>query len=181
MLGSAILGIVEFLLLNKLLKWFKKSKEERLETAAIFGLGVAIINYLTIKLPAGLAVLLVAVAVFGMVYLFKFWKEEGDSLKEALMFLLINFVVCIVMNNAAVRMRDLTSVKWVVALFDSLSTMAFVVLTGCLITNVVRFRMSLEEGTVNLEDYERKGDDDDDEEEEKHFGGIKSAIAQLWS
>ena len=170
MIGSIILGVVVFLLLVKLLKWFKKEKEEALKTAAVFGIGVAIVNYAAIKLPAVLAVLLVFVAIFGMVYLFQFWKEEGDTLKEAALFLLINLVVAIVLNNAACRMHDLTSVKWVTATFDSISTMAFIVVIGCLIANVIKFRMELNG------DFEGKGDKNDDDEE----GFWKRFAAQFW-
>lgn len=144
MIGSIILGVVVFLLLRTVLILFNKEKTQALEISAIFGFALAVVNYGTIKLPAILGVLMIVPAIFGVFYLFRFWKEEGDTIKEGALFLLINLIVCIVINNAAVRMYDLTSIRWVSSIFTSMSTVTFIMLAGFMIANVVKFRKELE-------------------------------------
>ena len=178
MIGSIILGVVVFFLLRTVLRLFKKGKQQALEVSAIFGFALAVVNYGTIKLPAVIAVFLMLPAIFGVFYLFRFWKQEGDTIKEGALFLLTNFIVCIVMNNAAVRMHDLTSIKWVTAVFDSISTVVFIVLAGFMIADVIKFRRELGSNYVRVEN--RKGENDDEKSKEEKGYNIQKLVSCFW-
>ncbi|MBR3252874.1 hypothetical protein IKF84_02275 [Candidatus Saccharibacteria bacterium] len=172
LLGSIVLGITLAALMNWLSTYFfeedkyyeeeqkskteeEKNKEKKKELspfgrAVVAGVVFTVVNFMTIKIPAGLAIILVLVPILGMVYLFLWWNEEGSTIKEALVFMLINLIVSVPLRGAAARIRDLTTIRWIIALFESLASIALILLIGFLVADIVWWNTSSNGGKLNL-------------------------------
>ena len=161
LLESMVIGLLAAFLMNKLSRGlFREKRSVARKRVVIIGVGVAVVNCLAIKLPAFLAVLLIPVAVAAMVWMFFYWREEGSTLKEALFFFAINLVLAFVLNNTTLRVRNLISVRWLIAIFESLSTISIVLLLGFLVADIVWFQLFLNDGKL----FGEEGEDDEDDD-----------------
>ena len=154
--GSMIIGMLAAFLMSKLSKMFGEKKSLTRKRVTIIGVGIALGNFLAIKLPAFLAILLIPVGVAAIVWMFLYWREEGSTFKEALLFFATNLVIAFALNNATLRVRDLIKVHWLTTIFESLATVAIVLLLGCIIADMVWFQLFLNDGKLF-------GEEDDDE------------------
>ena len=170
--GSMIIGLLAAFLMSKLSKMFGEKKSLTRKRVTIIGVGIALGNFLAIKLPAFLAILLIPVGMAAMVWMFLYWREEGSTFKEALLFFATNLVIAFVLNNATLRVRDLVNIRWLTAMFESLSAVAVVVLLGFLVADMVWFQLFLNDGKLFREEDE---DDENDDGRNREVTGDRTA------
>lgn len=144
--GSIILGVA----LASMMFWIsRRFFEEKLavlvKRALIAGVVLAIANYTTIKAPAILAVFLVPVAVLGLVYTCLWWHDEGSRVVELLAFMVMNLIIAVVLNNAAIRVIDLTGIRWIIGFAKSLFAISLIMPLGFMIADMIWFRHELAE------------------------------------
>lgn len=169
LLGSMILGVAAAFLMNRLSKMFREKKSLIRKRTVIIGVGITVGNFLAVELPAFLAILLIPVGVAAIVWMCLYWREEGSTFKEALLFFVINFVIAIALNNATSRIHNLIKIRWLTAIFDSLPAVVIVLLLGCLVADLVWFQLFLNNGKIFGEE------DDDDEVEDERSGNKREA------
>lgn len=159
LLGSMIIGLLAVFLMNKLSKMFGEKKSLTRKRVTIVGVGIALGNFLAIKLPAFLAILLIPVGIAAIAWMLMYWREKGSTFKEALVFFATNLVIAFALNDATLRVRDLIQIHWLTAMFESLATVAIILLLGCLVADMIWFQLFLNNGKLF-------GEEDEDDEVE---------------
>lgn len=157
LIGSIVLGVVIYSLLCKLSVVFEEPKTYALKrNIGVSGI-TALVNILAPKVPAAVAMLLLIVMIITMGYMVYWWGKEGSNFKELAMFIVVDLLMVLVANAAAIKITDITNVKWVIVFISSLPLIAVVMSVGLFVTDMLYFREILEGG----------GDQD---EEEHGFG-----------
>ena len=144
MFGSITLGVtVGFLTLLLSQKFFEEKLELGMKRALIVGVGVIIINFTTIKAPAVLAVLFLPVMITMMIYMIGWWAEEGTTFKQLIMFVAIDLILALVLNNTAMRVRDIVRIKWLTAITDCVFAVAMILSVGFMLAEMIWFQEAI--------------------------------------
>ena len=147
--GSIVLGVtLAFLMTWVSQRFFEEPRELTAKRSAIAGVVLVVANYTTMKAPAALAVLFVPVMGLAMLYMYLWWNEEGSSVKELLIFLAMDLVIAVVLNNAAGRVQDLTTIKWLNGIARSLFAISLLISLGFMIADMIWFKDELTDGKI---------------------------------
>jgi hypothetical protein len=145
-----ISGFVVFLGICLLTVWVSGLFGESRANAFIkggFAGGIAgIVAAASSKVPAWIAMVFLVVILVMVVQLNLYWKLEGSSWLELVIFILIQLVLMWVSMSAAVRVRDICSIRWVVALLESIPKVTFLASLAFMALDFVWFNYDNAEG-----------------------------------
>ncbi len=143
-IAALIVGMAEACLALMAAARFEESKKLAWSRAGIFGVIVTLVAFLSSKVPAWISMILFVVTLAMMGYLIWWWRENGSTKKELAIFVLMMCFLTIVSKGAIVRIRDLMSVKVVIAIFESIPGIMFFLSVGYMIANMIWFHAELE-------------------------------------
>ncbi|MBR3269676.1 hypothetical protein IKG07_00225 [Candidatus Saccharibacteria bacterium] len=136
----------------------------RVVNAVALGVGAALIR-LAPKAPAWVAMILLAADLTFMVFIALWWKQNGSTWKEMIVFALMDLMLMWVGLSAAARILNLTDVRWLIGLIRALPAVAFVLSIGFFILNRMIFEEKLRSDEFDLNEYLYEyGEDDEDDE-----------------
>ena len=156
MFNSVILGL-GLSLLSMILsqKFFEESRILGTQRAAIGGVMVIFINYLTIKAPAYVAVLFFPLMLVAIIYTLCWCGGYNRSIWELLISVAIILILSVVLANTAVRVGDLTDIKWLIAVTDCVFSVSALVSIGILLAKML-WGLEIEERYERIYGGEKK-------------------------
>lgn len=132
--------------------------------AAIVGIFYLSARLLIPRLPIFFAAVLILLTLFFAGYLTAWFFKEGSSIKEILMFVVIQFFVARMGKMAAIRLTDIDAPVGV-AILNALPWIWFLMSVGLSIADAIWFRMKLDaaENVALMAIKEERGDENEAE------------------
>lgn len=133
---------------NKLLMWLK----------AVIGACAFIATNLAAPVaPAWLGLVTVALPLGCFAYLFIWWEENGSTVRELIIFILMEIMLHLTAMSSMARVIDITS-NWIArGLVMSIPSIVSITLLAFMISNMIAFRRELDK-------MSSEGGDEDDED-----------------
>ena len=148
---SVALAVVLAILVMILCNWFDEPVAEVRRNMLILGISVGAINFLAPKVPAWVALLLLVIMLSLQAFLVFYWRINGSNAKEILVISLMDGLISLTATACAVRIWDLTNIKWLGTIIGSLPLMVAVISVGYFIADAIQFHQVLQ----NLEGGDR--------------------------
>lgn len=143
-IAALIVGMAEACLALMAAARFEESKKLAWSRAGIAGVLVTLIAFISSKVPAWASMILFVVTLAMMGYLIWWWRENGSTKKELLIFVLMMAFLSIVSKGAISRIWDITSIKVLIAILESIPGICFFLSVGYMIANMIWFHAELE-------------------------------------
>lgn len=143
---GVLIGFVTAMICSTISRYFEEEDTKKVATrATTIGILYAVIYATVGKTPAWLAMIMLIISFAVMGYLIYWWNQEGSTVKELVVFILLNVLILWgLAMPAAAAIRDITQIGWVIAVVESLPKMLFIVSVGYFIANMIWFRQELD-------------------------------------
>lgn len=140
---SVVLGLVVGAAVFTLSLRFEEEVSDAVMKAVVAGIWLMITNILASKAPPVASVLLAFLLFAVEGYMIYWWKKEGSDVRELLLAAVIDLLITLTAQAGIVRIRDITTVRWVISWFESMPLMIFVVSLAFFIADMFWFRDKL--------------------------------------
>lgn len=127
--------------------------------------GKVVMNVFIITIPVGSCfywatgvfpvwgVILGALTCVVMIYMMIWWTEEGSSIKEFLLFVVIDCLLASIAESGIARIIDLAESRWLIGLMTAIPWIILVMSTGYFLFDIIKFKEDLGSEDFDPTDY----------------------------
>lgn len=98
-------------------------------------------------------VILGALTCVVMIYMMVWWAQEGSSIKEFLLFVVIDFLLASIAASGIARIHDLTEARWLIGLLTAIPWILLVMSIGYFLFDIIKFKEDLKPENFDPTDY----------------------------